>query len=797
MRACACLWGGVYNPIIPVFRVTPKEWKSESFERLTGSAIARGYVNYFEPDVFVESEHGLLEKAGLGALREEHIIGQQVVSLKKFLAPQDHRDWSEPAFGLSIIDVFRHLYETERRFQLRDKRPSVLVKPENDSGLVEAVFGTYPRQKDTAYLAQGYKDVFKPKVLEASPASWLEVFKDGAATPLRVTRHKIDVQRFWYHDLLVYVFDPTKPTDLIDLWNMRLDARPVLPVPIGWFESLIDYIRELINEEHRPVRGNPSGIMHNATVEFGRSIVKCQVESLTKKLKNKSLHKGALSVKHWRNPVWEQRAEEGIHQEQRLEVTAGERTVSLSIREEQELTASFDTLAPEFASRYGGHSCRWVNALRVSAYGHEKIATVLPFNIFDRRWPPLGRGIERITVASEGWILSQLYTNSSETLTLLTKEDAIIGSLEGLGIKAKLSDPGHIAKQMLDHLEGLWGVHLLADLETLQLLNKMAGGVRRKFNDSETIEETFERRSAPVKDWTDLLARRKERGSLPRLELADFTNRNIIRLGLETDCPHCQATNWHNLTAVDYAVTCERCLNRYDFPQAQLREWNRNWYYRVVGPFSVPDYARGSYSALLTLRALAAIGGSFREMTFSTAMDMEFDGVNAEADFVAWRRSEKFGVHILPELVIGETKSLGRGELIKRKDLRKLRDIGQKLPGAAMVVSVLRDEFTATEKDLLRSFVKWGRRQDDYGRPTNPVILLTAHELFFEHLISATWKSLGQPYEAFADYYNTKNLHNFADATQKIYLGLPSIHEQRKAERKRRAKKKKKTSAES
>jgi hypothetical protein len=175
---------------------------------------------------------------------------------------------------------------------------------------------------------------------------------------------------------------------------------------------------------------------------------------------------------------------------------------------------------------------------------------------------------------------------------LLTAEDAIIGSLQKLGFEASLSDPGHVAKQMLEHLGGLWGAHLLADFETLQLLNKMAGGVRRKTNESETVEETFELRTAPIKDWTNLISRRKQRQPLPAVQLADFTNKNVIRLGLESDCPHCQARNWSTLTAVDYRVVCDRCLNPYDFPQANLREQNKNWFYRVVGPFSVPDYGR-------------------------------------------------------------------------------------------------------------------------------------------------------------------------------------------------------------
>lgn len=66
MRVCTCLWGGIHNPIIPVFRTSPKEWRSDKYDRMKGQAITKGYIKFFEPDVFVESESGLLEEAGLG-----------------------------------------------------------------------------------------------------------------------------------------------------------------------------------------------------------------------------------------------------------------------------------------------------------------------------------------------------------------------------------------------------------------------------------------------------------------------------------------------------------------------------------------------------------------------------------------------------------------------------------------------------------------------------------------------------------------------------------------------------------
>jgi hypothetical protein len=182
----------------------------------------------------------------------------------------------------------------------------------------------------------------------------------------------------------------------------------------------------------------------------------------------------------------------------------------------------------------------------------ERIATVLPFNTFDRECYHEFCGERRYR--TEGWSFGQRYRDSSQSIDLMTKEDAIIDSLKRLGVEASLSEPGRIAKEMVDHLGGMWGVSLLANVDTVRLLNKMAGGLRRFASETETVEETFERRSAPIKEWIDHIAKRKESNPLPRLELSEFTDRNVIRLGLETSCAHCHADNWHSLSDVAYEV---------------------------------------------------------------------------------------------------------------------------------------------------------------------------------------------------------------------------------------------------
>jgi len=187
MRYCSCVWGGAYNPIIPVYRTPPTEWKGEVYERANGFAVTQGYIEFFEPDVYVEAEHGLLEKAGLSALRREVTLHPQVVTLKEFLAPKDDRKWSEPTFGLNIHDVLRHIYKSEQQFVRRDKRESILIN--TDDTIAEAVFGRYPSQADAKYIKSTYHDVFKPVEIEANPEAWLKDFKKNAETPLRVTAY--------------------------------------------------------------------------------------------------------------------------------------------------------------------------------------------------------------------------------------------------------------------------------------------------------------------------------------------------------------------------------------------------------------------------------------------------------------------------------------------------------------------------------------------------------------------------------------------------------------------------------
>ena len=787
MRACMCVWGGQLNPIIPVFKTPPKEWRSEPFNKIKGLNVGKGYIDFFEPDVYVESEKGLLEELGLGELRREHNLFPKVLTLNEFLSQKYNRDWAEPAFGLSIIDVYRHLYETETRFQKKKDDVFALVTPRKSDGLVEAIFGAFPKQIDASYIAKGYSEAFTAKEYSASPETWVEVFINNAKTPLKITCYEIELERYWYHNPVIFIFNPKKGSDLIDLWNLRLEPSPVIPVPIDWVQDLALHIKDLLIKEYRPVKGNNHGVMHRATVEFSRSLCGDQnnidafIESLGE------LPANALTIKTFRNSIWEPSINDYNHKSKRLIGTAAKKHVSINLSDQNGLNAKFQTLSPNFAQPYGGSEFRWVNSLMLSETHQENIATAVPFNTFNRFWPKTSIAEDQLIIGSEGFVIGQKFTDWTQSVPLLSMELTVISYLQTKNIKAELSDPGRIAKQILINLGGLWGVYLLADMQTLRLLNHMATSARRKANEEGAIEEIFDRRSTPVEAWNTLIETRKSKGSLPKISLDSFTSKNIIRLGIQTECPYCLNKNWSSLSEVDYELKCERCLKAYLFPQNQVSKLHKRWYYRVIGPFSVPDYGRGSYSTLLTLRTLKSV--SFQsDLTFSTSLDLNFDGKELEVDFIGFHRKNQHDSHANPDLIIGETKSYGSGDLIKEKDLEKLKLIANKLPNSYFVISVLRDTFTPNEMTLLKKFIEWINKKNKAHLNPNRVILLTGVELFLSFSIDATWAKLGGIYKKHSDNRNSSSLNGLAIATQEIYL-FPTAHNMADTPKKRRSSK--------
>lgn len=294
----------------------------------------------------------------------------------------------------------------------------------------------------------------------------------------------------------------------------------------------------------------------------------------------------------------------------------------------------------------------------------------------------------------------------------------------------------------------------------------------QKFMENATVVKEYPDRTAPVKSWQELLGRRNRK--FQKLSLDAFTAKNVMRIGLALKCQHCQEENWYSLTDLDYQLRCQRCLKDFDFPQGTLKY---NWHYRVLGPFSVPDYAAGAYGTALTLRLLAhGLDVHYSRISYSTGMNLIADKKLMEIDFVLWQQRDRmFRESREPATIFGEAKSFG-ADAFSSNSVANLKTIGERFPGSFLVASVMKKEFSKKEKQLLSKLALWGRIPGKEGVPRASLIVLTGNELFFEWSVKHTWEELGGKYAALVKpaHVDLSNLSILADLTQRMYLDLPA-----------------------
>jgi hypothetical protein len=264
-------------------------------------------------------------------------------------------------------------------------------------------------------------------------------------------------------------------------------------------------------------------------------------------------------------------------------------------------TLAFPSLAPKFASTYSfaTNHARWINVVNLTNYGFRdsKFALTFPPNIKGTEFPILDI-VSQSLCTREGIVLFREFKSLRASLRLVSQQNAVIGWLRSRGIEAKASGSGRNAEQILRSTGGTGGCHLFADEATVKLLDKMAKTIQ---SEADGTTAQYPDRTASIAEWKEVLGRRSN-AVFSRVGLSDFTERNVMRVGLGLACPHCAKENWYSLSGINYEIACERCLNRFSFPQAGIKFNEGDWRYRVLGPFSVPDYADGAYATVLTLR---------------------------------------------------------------------------------------------------------------------------------------------------------------------------------------------------
>lgn len=735
----------------------PSTWREKPLKTPPAKGIILGYIEAFDPDIFVQ-----LSKEVPKYVSD---TGIEIVKPGEIWSVLDEDRHLSPKYGLGIFELLNDIFEKNFKFKMKYPVEIAFPKiPKQYSLFWASWFGELP-SKVTPILEKHYFEPLEIKTPDLKLENVKDMLSGKTLFPRRITHHEIESRGGGFRrDGYVYFLDATKVEDIVDFWNLRAIGKTVLPLPKQFKDdpNIKEIVINFLKANRRAWPHNPK-VFDFASIIRGRNST---MEELQEYAKTLNIERGTddestepyFSLQHWYPRVWDEwaRDKDGAVPHS----IYGEEEESIEVTDSKDFRVAFRSLLPKFAQKYSHHGePRCANEISFRFYGeNEYIAEVFPKSSgenFIRSISGLAsfRGDWRI---GRNGLVKLVKDSFNETRDIPLAEKIFFAWLKDLGWNAKLSSAGLLAKQMHKKLDGF--VSVLTNEKLLGLLEHMNGGSVKQDGSPLPDNKITQERDLHI---GEVKSRLSDTG---KNNLHDFLlEKGVFKIGLRLQCPHCLRNSWFPLEAIREEFICPRCLN--SFPAIGNID-SSAWSYKTAGPFSVPQYADGAYSVLLTADFLNDRKMTTMRITPALSFVAEAPGkINLEADLAAFWQESIYGER-RDGILFCECKTYG---LFQKKDFDRMQYLAKAFPGAVLIFSTLRKKLTKKEIAGITKIAKAGRKYWKAERPINPVLVLTGNELL---------SHFGPPYcwddDTKKKFDHVRGLIGLSDATQQLYLNLPS-----------------------
>jgi len=417
----------------------------------------------------------------------------------------------------------------------------------------------------------------------------------------------------------------------------------------------------------------------------------------------------------------------------------------------------FDCPPPELASDHLSLlGPTWASVVSVSdaTYGSD-MAEVIPSTLGDVT-RLLGAVGERypITATTEGLVVRSDRLEKRQYWGIVRGSDLFRFWLDRQGIEAQVSSAGRTTEEVLRAIGGPQVALRVGHPELIRVIGRAAhdpaGGRVITFN-----------------ELTGVLGRIHQGDRSAMRGHAHVLNEaGVIQVHMGAKCPICEQQNWYPPSEIADELRCRRCTRTFPFPSANPPD-RRDWAYRPAGPFSVPDYAHGSYPVALALRffTLSSFYGHAR--TWSVSLESRGEDEGFEVDFALFLDRD-YGHEEPPDLLFGEAKTFNRFEA---DDFDRAQWLLSRFVYARMVFVTLNPDLLEDERRGFRTLLEQGDKQPSSFR--NRIIILTAREISEQTVfsVSRSWRDEGSRFAAAALRHNhmDHDLDALSAATLEVY----------------------------
>lgn len=763
------LWGGQFNGIIPLLKKTPTWWGGR--KEVSASEIMNGYIDAFEPDYLVVINE-----------KDKEVVNfskERILILEDLLIRSDD---APPLLRANLI--MEELYDKIFKFKLRNK-PKVINpihEDAKDEAFCAAIFGNFPELKYGKFR-EHYSNIFKPEDQKMNGDNYFKTIIERKITPFSLTIHELEVRGPWSRGPILFLMDINQNSDLIDFWNLRAVGKRIFPVATKWIDVCKEEYINFVNKNHVPLKNNPYGLMTDTNILKSRRSKDSDLAKFQAILSE--CPKGSITTQTWQPRIWDAWAREHDC------VTRGEIYNYKKSEKcyESDGEVEFKILEPSFAREIPwAHKPVWASVIEFRNYSsHDDMACIFPPNLPKMRKLLSHTFSEEVISTTDGLVSLCSRPDKIATWKTTTGHEVFEEWFKNKGFLVEKSVAGKIAAQVINALDGIFGVRLIANKEIIELLDKMSHGLVEVPIQQEAKGKPLARsRTTNWSEWWNLLKKIGGNEVYAKNVLNSMVDKGILRLGINITCTICDQKNWYPLNGISDSLICESCLSNFPFPISKPPE--KAWHFRTRGPFSIENYAHGSYTVALALRFLTETVNA--EATWTTGIKIKNKNIDLECDFAIWRKSERFKKGTLHQ-IFGECKSFGEFKPIDAKRTKSLAEI---FPGSILVFATLRKELTAKEKKMIGKVAKWGRNRIGPDKWKAPVLILTAHELFGSERIPACWQEAGGAMATFAKNWGyDQDIINICDATQQLHLNMKSDSEEMMAKYDKKRSKARKT----
>jgi hypothetical protein len=269
-------------------------------------------------------------------------------------------------------------------------------------------------------------------------------------------------------------------------------------------------------------------------------------------------------------------------------------------------------------------------------------------------------GIGVLTPAAKGHL----------TLHALPIGELIEEVFGAFGMRVRPSRAGLIAKRLIQQMGGVQGCRVF----------KIAGVRRliRGYNADQSFAhvQALKHIGPGFEAYRDLYIAPRDTAKLePNDAFLYLLGKGVFRAGLEFVCPSCNLDFWLSLDDAKTWIECEYCGTRFN-STVQLRD-QHGWRYRRSGLFGRDNHQEGGVPVALALQRLdTTVSGALDTTLFSTGLDVEPNGADVprcELDFVFLGHSPDGRV----QLGLGEAKG---GDEIDGDDVTNIRAVARAFP---------------------------------------------------------------------------------------------------------------------